>query len=121
MQHGRIRTVVATLPLLILTIAARPESAAQFEDIGLYRAQADGSGFEKIPVQGRNPAPSPDGTMLAFATGGPDGPAIAVVTWDGTGERRVTLTTGIPLAPAWSPDGRRLAFVQADQTYNLSL
>ena len=42
---------------------------------------------------------------------GQDGSQIAVMLADGTGERRLTATRGRNFAAAWSPDGRRIAFV----------
>jgi Tol biopolymer transport system component len=68
-----------------------------------------------------DPAWSPDGQMIAFvgSTGRPFvgptaglGEPIYVVKADGSGLRNLTpKPVGADAAPAWSPDGRKLAFV----------
>jgi Tol biopolymer transport system component len=54
---------------------------------------------------------SPDGTMIAFGSqhGGP-GADLHVVNVDGTGFRRLNTGREWATAPAWSPDGLRIAF-----------
>ena len=61
---------------------------------------------------------SPDGRRIAFVSdrdGDGDGDGdVHVMRADGTGVRRLTRDAGAPaadLAPAWSPDGSRIAFV----------
>jgi Tol biopolymer transport system component len=66
-----------------------------------------------LPSQDVQPAPSPDGTRIAFASiEGPD--YISVMNADGSG---VTRLTGVPgkypgeaACPSWSPDGSRILF-----------
>src|SRR5687767_442205 len=84
-------------------------SALQFEDMGMFVAESDGSGFVPILLKpGLNPAPSPDGSEIAYGSGGPEGPGVSVVNWDGTAERRIGATSGFPIALSWSPDGTRI-------------
>ena len=83
----------------------------------LMVAAADGSGAKRIELASPiawNSHWSPDSRRIAFTGRGdpPKGLAIVVVNADGTGERRVTRLTpeeGQAQAPAWSPDGRKLA------------
>ena len=65
-----------------------------------------------------DPAWSPDGRTIAFVRWRPGRPigsiaeAIYVVKADGSGLRNLTpKPVGAYAAPAWSPDGRKLAFV----------
>jgi TolB protein len=64
----------------------------------------------------RDPAPSPDGTRIAFTVAWyPPGVSwtdgdVYVANRDGTGLRRLTSAPGLDDQPAWSPDGRRIAF-----------
>ena len=97
---------------------------------GLFVMNADGSALERITT-GRDEAPawSPDGSVIAFsrlADFSPDRCAIVrldpacptdLMTVRPDGADLVPLTHNPPLAgdhaPAWSPDGRTLAFLHA--------
>jgi Tol biopolymer transport system component len=97
----------------------------------LYVVNSDGSGLRnltaKLPVGIRltlgpasDPAWSPDGQMIAFAfrcrprcgLNPGVGEPIYVVNADGSGPRNLTpKPVGAHSDPAWSPDGRKIAFV----------
>jgi Tol biopolymer transport system component len=72
-----------------------------------------------VPVAGgyfMDPAPSPDGSRIAFVVawttewiGQVDGD-LWVANRDGTGMTRLTTAEGLDDQPAWSPDGRKIAF-----------
>ena len=88
---------------------------------GRYLISTDGSGARKLPYIPLIAVWSPDGRQIAFvgnrATGLP-GPGarfkadseIYVMNADGSGTRRLTHNLGYDGAPAWSPDGRKIAF-----------
>jgi WD40-like Beta Propeller Repeat len=64
----------------------------------------------------RNPAWSPDGSMLAFERG--------TSTWISAPEESATphpLTSGLGGKPAWSPDGTRIATVTANEPHKIRL
>ena len=54
------------------------------------------------------PVWSPDGTKLAFVSGG----EIWVINADGTNEHRVTNNSTADTDPAWSPDGTKIVFTK---------
>ncbi|WP_313558824.1 flagellin [Ruminiclostridium cellobioparum] len=76
----------------------------------IYLANSDGTGIHKLVDSGFAPAFSPDGTKFAYmdySTGG-----ISVMNIDGSG--KTNLTEGLPsggyMNPAWSSDGKQIAF-----------
>jgi Tol biopolymer transport system component len=91
-------------------------------DHDLYTADPSGGGLRKLTdnvLADRDPAWSPDGSQIVFVralvTGGSrphDNYELFVMRANGTGVRRLTRHRLEDLAPAWSPDGSRIAFVR---------
>ena len=93
---------------------------------GLWVVNADGSNPRQLTryAVGSNPAWSPDGRRIAFRRRSaplgvesiPAGPSadLYVVNADGSGLRRLARNGG---APAWSPDGRTIAFLHNREVY----
>ena len=93
----------------------------------VYVMNADGSGqlnLTRNPRWERSPIWSPDGRKIAFLRhfpafefgcgGGPRAcypPEVYVMNADGSGQKRLTRNRGWDSQTAWSPDGRKLAFV----------
>jgi hypothetical protein len=86
----------------------------------IMRADTDGKGTvlrvtSVVNDRGSNfhPRPSPDGQLLAFDSDRDGERGIYVADTNGQGLRRVS-GPGFAAVPSWSPDGRRLAFVRAE-------
>jgi Tol biopolymer transport system component len=76
----------------------------------LYRLEPIGGGVAPIgQLRGRQPAWSPDGTLIAFVD-----LSFRLVVARADGSRLKVLTSGRPLSqsPSWSPDGSRIVFRQ---------
>lgn len=84
----------------------------------IYRIQADGSGMTqltpvRIELTDFEPAYSPDGSTVAFASFGRDGVIAAVYLMDADGAniRQVSDAELEGYSPNWSPDGRQLVLL----------
>ena len=85
--------------------------------------RADGRGFKRITsgAYDYDPAWSPDGTRIAFASDrGHDVPNVYVMDADGKNVVRLTDSSGRggSYAPTWSPDGTQIAFARSDGAAN---
>ena len=114
-------------PDVIAFVRQDPQARGVNAGVDLWAIASAGGGARRL-VGGQGwdetPAWSPDGNRIAFARsvfapGEPD-VALSVDVWtvaaDGRGRRNVT-RDGSASSPAWSPDGRRLAFVRGDGVF----
>jgi len=71
----------------------------------------DGSG-RRLLIRERSgePAWSPTGRHIVYASGRDGDPDIYVANADGTGERVLTPNAAQDFPPTWSPNGQRIAF-----------
>ena len=69
----------------------------------------------RVVLGGRRPSPSPDGRRLAYYVRDDGGLSLTVGTLEGDATRTLAedIDAGGPSVPAWSPDGRFLAFTRS--------
>ncbi len=97
----------------------------------IYVANADGSELTKIADQGTDPAWSPDGSQIAFASDRDRNGELSygdtvryanelyLMDADGSNQRRLTTTENLnETSPAWSPDGAVIAYQRGEVVDN---
>ncbi|REJ77844.1 MAG: hypothetical protein DWQ47_15895 [Acidobacteria bacterium] len=87
--------------------------------LAIYRVPTLGGSMLTIPVASRAFSLSPDGSQIAYSEGNPKTTetSITVSKADGTEPRRLVTKVGkqwIDPGNSWSPDGKRLLFLQGD-------
>lgn len=77
----------------------------------LYVINADGRGLRRLGAQLQNGSWSPDGSTVVYTADSNGTSDVFVMNADGTNSRRLTHNPGPDYDPAWSPDGKWVAFV----------
>jgi hypothetical protein len=92
----------------------------------IWRVRSDGSGRDSVTTYANDlrtsdwdPAPSPDGTKVVFATNRQNSSYLELAFVD-LATRRLTITHVQGVYPHWSPDGTRLAFLGFDGSVKLA-
>jgi Tol biopolymer transport system component len=80
--------------------------------------RGDGSTFADLQFQ-TDPAWSPDGMKIAFASAREGSFDIYVMNADGSGTKRLTSDPENEQQPAWSPDGRSIAYARGGKSDRL--
>jgi Tol biopolymer transport system component len=87
-----------------------------FSNFEIYSMNADGSGVTRLTNNAASdfePAWSPDGSKIAFASARSGNLDIYVMNADGSGVTQLTTDAANDFEPAWSPDGTKIAFTSA--------
>lgn len=86
----------------------------------IWTIGADGTRARPLLRDAYAPSWSPDGSRLAFVSRRSGDEEIYVARADGTAVKRLTRLPGPDLGPAWSSDGRRLAWSRNAEIWTMS-
>jgi Tol biopolymer transport system component len=121
-----IRIALIGLVALVLLAPApgasepRRETIAFTRDNSIFVARADGTNVRLLLRNAAYPRYSPDASKLAFVRRVRGDEEIYVANGDGTRPKRVTHEPGPDLTPAWSSDGRQLAYTHAAEIWRMN-
>ena len=85
----------------------------------VWTIRADGTGARKLIPRAYAPAWSRDGSRVAFVSARSGDEELYTANADGSGVRRLTRRSGPDLTPAWSPDGRRIAWTRDREIWTM--
>ena len=100
-------------------------------DYAIFGADAQGRGVHRLTEEKGDPttpqglffqvepAWSPDGTKIAFASARDGGSHIFVMNLDGTGVKRLTSGSKSDDHPSWSPDGKSIVFAREGALFRM--
>jgi Tol biopolymer transport system component len=125
MRHGATIRLMLVLCVMSGLAALPPAAQATFPGKngkiafdalpGVATMNPDGTAQMLLRAGGSEPAWSPDGSKIAFASGSPQtGTGISVMNADGSGVLVLTAGQLDDGQPSWSPDGRWIAFERYD-------
>ena len=93
------------------------DSVTEDESFGIFSVSDDGE-WNTTVIEGNdaNPAWSPDGESIVFASGRDGNKNIYLMDIDGGNQTRLTDDSSADERPAWSPNGEQIAFVSTRLT-----
>ena len=107
----------------LIAFATHPDGVSPDIAREIFVMRPDGSGVTQLTdgALAKEPAWSPDGSMIAYARLAAGDRNIYVMNADGSDPR--ALTTGLQARhhPTWAPDGDRVLFVQGGSLYTVDL